>query len=187
MQQRREAEHDACGDGDSEREDEHLPVERHLRGARDAVRVRLQERSQTDGGEDDTKDPAKDGNDDPLGDELTKHSEPARAERSADGELTTSGVGAGEKEVRQVRARDQENEPDGALEHPERLLDVPDDVVLEVVDPESMILRIGCMVGLRLRLPASEKTIEIHAGLLNRRPALQASDEVEKMTAPPAR
>ena len=113
--------------------------------------------------------------------------QPARAERSPDGELTPPGVGAREKEVRQVRARDQEDEPDGALEHPERLLDVPDHVVLEVVDPEAMILRIGCMAGLRLRLPASEQPIEIDAGLLNRRPALQPSDEVEEVTAPPAR
>ena len=61
VQQRREAEHDACGDGDSQREDEDPPVERDLRRSRDAVRVRLQQGSQTDGGKADAQDPAKDG------------------------------------------------------------------------------------------------------------------------------
>ena len=55
-----------------------------------------------------------------FGDEQPDDAPPARAERGSEGDLARAAGRLGQQQVRQVDARDEQQEPDGAEQHPER-------------------------------------------------------------------
>ena len=76
---------------------------------------RLQRRGQRE-----TQRAAGGAEDEALGEELLDQASAARAERSPNGHLAGALERAGQRQVRDVRARDQQHEPDRAREHEER-------------------------------------------------------------------
>ena len=58
----------------------------------------------------------------------------AGAERGVNRQLLLPPFGAHEEQVRDVRARDQQHDPDRAEEHPQHAADVPDHVGRERTD-----------------------------------------------------
>ena len=88
---------------------------------------------------DGTKRAANQREDHPFGQKLPQQAPAPGAKRGPDGELALPRFGAGQKQVGQVRARDQEDERDRALQHPQRRLDTADQIVLRAC-------RAGCDV-----------------------------------------
>jgi hypothetical protein len=187
VQQRSETEHDAGEERDAEGEDEHAPVERDLRGPRDAVRVRREQDPQPRDGKHDPDDAAEHCEGQPLGDELAQQPRAAGAKRAADGKLAVPRVGPREEQVGEVRACDEQDEGDGRLQHPQRGADVADDIRLQVVDPKAVALAIGNVLRLRELLPASQQPLEVCPCVLDRHARLRPADEIQEVPATAAR
>ena len=66
-----------------------------------------------------------------FSDELACGAAPACAESGADGEFLASAFHADQQQVSNIGAGDEQNEADGAHQHPEHIADVADDVPLE--------------------------------------------------------
>ena len=76
-----------------------------------------------------------------LGHELPQQPPAAGANRSAHGELAVSRLRASEEKVREVRARDQEHEADGGLQHPDRAARRADDILLHRLHLQRVTVR----------------------------------------------
>ena len=114
---------------------------REMSAARgNAVRIRGQERAETGKGDSDADGAADQREQDSLGQELSKDPPATRAECGPDGELTLTRFGARQQEVGEIGAGDEQHEPDRTLQHPQRLADAADHVVLQPVEPQPMIL-----------------------------------------------
>ena len=105
----------------AEREEEHRQVERDLRFVRD--RVRRHERRESPAGRRRRaavpSDAGGEREDQALGQQLPHQPPAARAERRADGHLALARRRPRQQQVRDVRARDQQQQPDRAEQHPE--------------------------------------------------------------------
>ena len=99
--------------------------------SRQALRVRRQQRAQAAKAQHRAERAAGEREHDPLGQELPQQPPAPGAERRADRELALPRLGAGEHQVRQVGARDEQHEPHRALQHPERRAEAADEVVLQ--------------------------------------------------------
>ena len=64
-----------------------------------------------------------------------QHAAAARPQRRANRKFPLTRFGTREQQVREVRARDEQHERDGALQHPDGLLHLAHHVVLQRIDP----------------------------------------------------
>ncbi len=183
VQEGREAEDEAGEDGDGEREEEHGPVDRDFGRARDGVGVRGDEQAEPRLGQPDAGRRAGEREQRPLGHELGEQAAAARAERGADRELLLPRLRAREQQVGEVGARDEQHEPDGALQDPERGRHVADDVVLERVVAQPVRRGVRHVRVRRDRLPLAQHAVEVVAGLRQRDAILQPADQVERVAA----
>ena len=108
---------------------------RYLRRARDALRVRHDQRLQRGVAERCADRAADQRQEDPLGQELPQDRGASRAQRRADRKLALPRLGARQQQVRQIRTGDEQHEADGALQHPESAAHAADHVVLQAIEP----------------------------------------------------
>ena len=121
-----------------------------------------------------------------LGDELDEQAAAARAERGADRELLLPRLRSREQQVGEVRAGDEQHEPDGALQDPQRRRHVADDVVLERVVPQPVRRGVRHVRVRRDGLPLAQHAVEVVSGLGERHVGLQPANQVERVAAAPA-
>ena len=118
-----------------------------------------------------------------FGEQLADHSAAAGADGGADGDFLLALGGAGQEQVRHVRAGDQEHETHRAQQHQQGGPDVPDDYAGEWRDIDAMLgvrFRIGFgqagrdgshfRLGLDLRHSGLEPPHYIHSGMHFARP-----------------
>jgi len=125
MQQRRHPEDQPCEDRDAKREQEDPPVQRDLERAGNAVGIGGEERAQAPEADGRAERAADERKQDALGQELPEQASARCAERGANRELALARFGTREDQVGQVRARDEEDEADGSLQHPQCRADAP--------------------------------------------------------------
>ena len=126
-QRRREAEEDAGANRDGKGEDEHRGVEPNRFEPRDVARVDRPDDLQRDLGDRQAGGAAENAEQHALGQQLADEAFPARAERRPDGDLFLPAGGAGEQQIGDVGARDQQDERHGAEHDEHRDAEVADD------------------------------------------------------------
>ena len=104
-----------------------------------------------------------------LGEQLADDAAARAAERGADRDLALAARGAHQQQVRDVRARDQQHEADGAEQHEQRLPHVADEHLADRIDAErcvrpERVLELRCEVG-RRRFQPRLRLLERDAGL----------------------
>ena len=114
---------------------------------RQDVRHRGEQELRPPGREEDSAGSSDDGEDDALGQDLSHEARSARAQGRADRELRASRGGPREKQVREVRARDQKDQADRAREDPERAFAFADDAVEERDEVGPQVLVFVGMLG----------------------------------------
>ncbi len=152
VQRRREAEHGAGREADHERERQDAEVQRDVRGARQAVRIGDEESTNAGDGNTEAERGTKQRQHAAFDEKLPQQLDSSRTERRADCELLLTRLGARKQEVGQIRARNQQHEDDGALQHEHRRPRAADNLRLKQVEAHPVILRIRGMdtVGRRM-------------------------------------
>ena len=130
----------------------------------------LEQRLEAEPGQADPERATEHGNDDPFGHELADQTSASGAERRSHGELAPAGLGAGQQQVGEVRAGDEQHEADRALKHPERRLTVPTMSSCRLSMRSRWPVGFGVCGAFAITLPASEQAIEIGARLRRGRP-----------------
>ena len=170
-----QAEDDAGGERDANRERQYAHVHRHERAvaadARQSGRVDRQERADARDAENHSEHAAGEREDDALGQELTHDASPARANRSANRDFAAAPGRSHQQQVRHVRARDQQHEPDRAREHEQRRPHVADEHVLDALHAERLVLTDGVR---KSRAEFVGRGLEPRVRLLDRDARLQA-------------
>ncbi len=115
-----ETEHEGGRQRPARGEAEHAPVDPHLGEARHVRGRQAHDRVERHGRERQARGGAGGREDEALGQELPRQPRAARPEGRADRDLGAAAGGPDEKQVRDVRARDQGHEPDGAEQHEQR-------------------------------------------------------------------
>ena len=135
-QRRHEPEHDARDERDAEREREHASVDADLVESRNLRRAELAEHFDAAIASTSPSDTAERRQQHALGEQLANDALAARADGRANRHLLLPHRGAREQKVRDVAARDEQHEPDGAEQHVQREADVADDLVDERDDAD---------------------------------------------------
>ena len=192
VQERREAEHGAGRERDGEREHQHPRVDREVARAREAVGKRGDQRAESRDGHGQAERGAGCREHAPFGHELREQAPAARAERRPHGEFLVPRFGARQQQVRQIRARDQQDEQHRALQHPHRRPRAADDLRLQRIEAQAMRRRVRRVDALLARrvvhagdrpLPAGEQRVELGLRGGERLPSGEAADEVQIVTA----
>ena len=183
MQQRGHAEEQAGRNGDHDGEEQYHWIESDLTGARNAIGIRGEYRTQRRDADDSPQRTSHQRENDPLGEKLTQQAPPPGAKSRPDGELALARLGAGKEKVRQVGTGDQEHEPDGPLQHPERRLDPADQIILQRIEPNSVLLRFRRVHSGIERTPLLQHRFDIRARLREGRAALQPSHQIQEVPA----
>ncbi len=152
VHQRRQPEHQTRRDRHAECEEQDERIDRDLGRARQARRVDADERLHAGACEHEAEQAADDREQDALGHELAQEPATAGAERGPDRELAMPVLGAGEEQVGQVGAGDQQDEADRRLQNPDRAARAADDLLLHRLHlqdvPRSWIRRaVGGLAG----------------------------------------
>jgi hypothetical protein len=175
VQGRRQREQQRRGERESRREGHGAGVHRggerprHVRGQLPLEHVQAGPREhQADAGGHQSEQQA-------LGEELPHEAATAGAEGRADGDLAVAALGAGEQEVRDVRAGDEHEEPHGAGEQEKRRPPRPDDLVVEP-HGERAELHLGGERSLVRQLPRDPP--QVVARTRDRGPGHEARDRV---------
>ena len=114
---RRETKADPGGHADSAEKGEDPPVEADFRSTRDLPCGEAQEEAAAQHSERKTGDAPGEGKQEALGEELTGEPEAAGTDRGANSDLAGARSGAGQQEVRDVEAGDEQHHADGAEQH----------------------------------------------------------------------
>ena len=175
-----EAESEAGEDGDRGREEQYPQVDGDLGNARDARRIPPADEPDAREGERETDGGGDAGEDQALGEQLPHHAESAGTERGTNRNLALAAFGAGEEEVRHVRAGDEQKKRDCAEEQPDGAADGAHDLVGERQHHrvELHLLRVQTLVGHR-----DGDAVQFVRGLFNRRSRFQAADGIEAVAA----
>ena len=196
MQRRRETEDHARADGDEQREREHAAVDADGSGARNALRSGSDEDLEPESRQRHSSRRAGDRQHEALGDELPDQSSAPGTECGAKRELLVTTLGADEQQVGEIRARDEEDEPNRGLEKPQRPSDAADDVRLQVVVAQAMLFRVrrvnvagAATLGRRTAIAAVEDIplrhhrFEIAARTVDRHAIVEPADERQEVAA----
>ena len=117
------------------RREQHARVERDRRGARNARgALPSRARARRSRASAEARRSAEHREQHALREQLRDHPRPARADRDAHGDFALPPRRAREQHVRDVRARDQQHERDGAENHEQRRAHVSDDLRREIGD-----------------------------------------------------
>ena len=133
-QRRCESEEKRCECRDAHGEPNHRCVERDGRGAWHRVGVDGEERLHTEHGEDQPENPADSSQNNAFGQQLAKNAGTPGTKCGANGDLARAHIAAGEQEVRDVSAGDQQDEADRTHQDQNRAAGGPDDVRLHSID-----------------------------------------------------
>ena len=95
-------------------------IDRQLAGPRQAGRIGEHERSKGHPGQPEADSAASDRQQGAFGDRLLDQAAATGAERRAHRELAATRLGARQHEAREIRARNQQDEPGGGLQQPDR-------------------------------------------------------------------
>ena len=128
---------------------------RHVHGAERAYRLHAPVR------EGDTRSSTADRDERALREQLPKDARPTGAERHANGQLALAGRRPGEEQVGEVRAGDEQHEPDGDEEDEKTWTHPADELPLERLDGH-LDVRVGARV---LALELQRDGIELRLGL----------------------
>jgi hypothetical protein len=166
-----------------DREQQHDRIENDVRSAGKTLGVGGEHRPQAGKAQGDAENPANEGEEYALGQELPEESEASGAEGRTNRKLLLSRLGARQQQVGKVRAGNQEHETHCPLQHPERGRNAADEILLKAVEAQAMILRVGC-VNFRIELvPLNEHALHVCSGLNHAHVVPQATNEVEEMAA----
>ena len=129
VHERRKPEDHACRHGHGKREEQHERIDGHLARTRQAGRIgaraaparRRRASSKPERA-------ACQRQQHTFGHELPEQPSAAGAERRAHGKFAMARFGAGQQQVRQIRAGDEQHEADGDLQHPDRLTGLAKDL-----------------------------------------------------------
>ncbi len=138
---RQDAEHDRCRQRQREPKQQCPFIEPdRLRSRQRCPRQRSQD---TDGpvGQHEAADTTEHRKDEPLGHELTDDARGGGAERAAERELALTGAGPRQHQVRDVRARDQQNHRDSTAQHEDHAATLADDLLDEGPHRQRQLLR----------------------------------------------
>ena len=144
---------------DAERDQEHGEVHSRLLEARDVARLRSHERT---GSEPRQAQPACAADQCEHGsfrEQLPDQARTPRTKRAAHRQLTLAGAGAREQQVGDVRARDQQHEPDGAEQHEQRCAHSPRDPIAQRSGAEREPIVRRCEAG--TQVPADRLQVGI--------------------------
>ena len=150
---RRQAEDDCRGQHREGAEGEHCAVERDSGVAERVGRKQARERAVADGRKRQTRQAAERREHGAL-DEQLRHDPPAAgADRDAQRDLPLAAGAANERQVRDVRAGDQQHTQDGTEEHEQRRPDVADQ---DVAQPAERDAELRVRAGIRARQPRGD-------------------------------
>ena len=174
---RREAEQEARRDAEDQGEEEHLAVDGDVAEPRDARRLQPLNRAHRNGRQRDAGGAAEQRQPDALGQQLAHDPKPARAHRGAHGHLALTRERSRQQQVRDIRARDQQHDPDRRQQHCQRRAHVAHHLLEQRHDRERQSA-VG-RVLLRMLLP-QPRGDQIHLGLRRRHghARLQRADHV---------
>ncbi len=131
LQDRDRAEQQARDQRDTEREEQHDRIERDLVQARQLRRLQVDQQLNAAIRERDAEHAAEHGDRQRLRHQLPGDLPRFGAERETNRQLLLTRLGAHEKQVRDVRARHEQHESDGAKQDPQHAADVADDIDIE--------------------------------------------------------
>jgi hypothetical protein len=129
-------------EADAERDCEHAEVERNVGRPRQALAIRGDQPAKADHRDAEPEDRARERQQTSLHHELPQEPPPPGAERKPHRELLVARFSAREQQIREVGARDQQDEDDRALQHEHRRLRTPHDLRLQRVEADAMSLRV---------------------------------------------
>ena len=129
---------------DRHREREHPPVERNRVDVRQTIRQHQPRHAARGDGQQESEDRSEERQQHALGQQKAHQPSPARPERRADRQLPVTCGRARQQQVRNVRARDQENESDRPHREPQPLAHVSGESFVQQSDaePQSIDLRL---------------------------------------------
>ena len=152
--------------------------------ARQALGIEGQERAQSADGQRHAERAADQREQRALDDELAQQRAPGGAERGADGELAVAGLGPGQQQVGEVGARDEQDEADRGLQHPDRARGAADDLGLDRLHLQRVVLGIGHVhLGAGALAPLRQQRRQLGLGRRRRHAVLQPADEIQEMAA----
>ena len=184
VNQRREPEHGAGGDRQQHGEQQDGRIDRHLVGSREAVGIQAHDGLDARAREDETERAAEQRQQDALGHELAEQPSAAGAERGADRELPASRLGAGDQQVREVGAGDQEHERDRSLEDPDRPPGAADNLLLQRLHLQPMSVRgVDVLLHANALAPVADERLELVRGSRRRHAVLEAADQIQEVIA----
>ena len=159
------------------REGQHAAVEADRVDARHAAAAERVEALHAGRGDQQAGQPARAGEQERLGEELPHQPGGAGADGGADRHLAAPADGAGEQEVRDVGAGDEQHEADGADEDPQRTADLADDLLAQRHDAERQ-LPVGRIDGGMLAAEARRQRVHPRLGRRGRDAGRQAREDV---------
>ena len=168
-----EAEEDAGGYRNQECKGEHGAVDADFLEARDVARVHAADDEEAGLGHQQAENAAEDSDQDAFGEELADEAGPAGAEGGADGDFFLASGGAGEQEVGDVGAGDEQHEADRAEQHEHGAADIAYDHFLDADDGHA-----EGAVPLAFDAHATGDGVDFGLGLLDRDAGLEAGHEV---------
>ncbi len=120
----------------------------------------------------------------PFRDELHQQPPATGADRSTDSELAMSCLRARQQEIRKVRARDQEHEANGCLQHPDREARRADDLFLHRLHLERVTVRCEHVILRASPLaPARHERRKLGLCLRRRDAVLHSSNQIQEMVS----
>ncbi len=184
-QDRRKAEQDARRHRRREREEEDVGIEADLLRARDRTGVRHLDQLHAAEREQEPEHRADTRKQNAFSGELTGQPHGAGAERAPNGDLAAPRFRARQQEIRDVHARDQQDERDRAEQHEQRRTNVGDDLGLQ--RETHNVVKLG-MKAVRTALhrvfPCGiHQALQLRLRLLGAHAWLEAADDGKKMSA----
>ena len=150
----------------------------------EARRIRPNQGPNSNSGEQHAKRATGDRQQHALGHELPEQPPPPRAKRGAERELPVAPFGSGQQQVRQIRARDQQDEADGSLEHPDRAIRAAQHLLLQRLHLKEMARpRQRMERDTHALAPVLHETFKLRIRSLCAGAVLQTPDDVEVMVA----
>ena len=181
---RDQAEHDAGDEREREGEQQHGHVQRGFGRAWNLRRAQRDQRLDAPHADREPGRRAGERQDDPLGQQLRDDAAASRAKRRANGELAPPRRRAHQQQVRDVGARNQEQQDDARLQNEERRADVADELIAQSDRISAEAARLRERLKLRQAFEvARHDRLELSVRLVDGRPGAQARDHRAELIA----
>ena len=180
----KEAKDKARENRDGEREAKHGAVELDFIESREIVRAERTDCVQPPIGKQESERAAHEGQQQVLGDQLADQAHFSGAQGGANSDLPFSHRGAGEKQVGDVGAGNQEDKRDCPQQHEERWTNVPNELLFQrdEVDAPSAERAVGDVVGI-LAGKLRRKAVHFRGGLRERDSGLEPREHIQVVAA----